>query len=49
MRGLLQYLAFVCDLEDSFGCHVDVVMDGIRDRDFLREIRKDEVVLYEAS
>ena len=49
MRGILQYLSFVYDLEDSFGCHVDVVMEGIRDQDFLQSIKKDEVVLYEAS
>ena len=36
------------DLEDAFGCHVDVVMDGIENVDFLRRIRQDEVVLYEA-
>lgn len=49
MRGLIQYFGFVYDLEDAFGCHVDVVMDGIEDRDFLNAIRQDEVVLYEAG
>ena len=49
MRGLLQYFSFVYDLEDAFGCHIDVVMDGIRDRAFLNGIKKDEVVLYEAA
>lgn len=48
MRGLIQYLGFVCDLEDAFGRHVDVVMDGIEDKGFLRRIQRDEVVLYEA-
>ena len=48
MRGLLQYMAFVLDLEDEFGCHVDVVMDEIDDKPFLERIKKDEVVLYEA-
>lgn len=46
MRGLIQYMSFVNDLEDAFGCHVDVVMDGIRDQEFLNTIKKDEVVLY---
>ena len=46
MRGLIQYMSFVNDLEDAFGCHVDVVMDGIRDQEFLNAIKKDEVVLY---
>ena len=49
MRGLLQYMGFVLDLEDAFGCHVDVVTDGIEDREFLNRIRKDEVLLYEAG
>ena len=48
MRGLIQYMGFVLDLEDEFGCHVDVVTDGIEDKDFLNTIKKDEVVLYEA-
>ena len=49
MRGLIRYMGFVYDLEDAFGCHVDVVMDGIEDKEFLQNIRKDEVILYEAS
>ena len=49
MRGLIQYFGFVYDLEDAFGCHVDVVMDGIEDKEFLQRIQNDEVVLYEAS
>ena len=49
MRGLFQYMGFVLDLEDEFGCHVDVVMDGIEDKEFLHTIKKDEVVLYEAQ
>ena len=49
IRGLLQYMGFVLDLEDVFGCHVDVVMDGIQDEAFLGRIKKDEVVLYEAN
>ena len=49
MRGLLQYMGFVLDLEDAFGCHVDVVTDGIEDQAFLNAIKRDEVILYEAS
>ena len=29
LRGLIQYMGLVLDLEDEFGCHVDVVTDGI--------------------
>ena len=49
IRGLIQYMGFVLDLEDAFGCHVDVVMDGIQDETFLNRIKRDEVVLYEAD
>ena len=49
MRGMLQYMGFVLDLEDVFGCHVDVVTDGIEDQEFLNRIKKDEVLLYEAG
>jgi len=49
LRGLFQYMGFVQELEDAFGCHVDVISDGINDTDFLNRIRKDEVLLYEAS
>ena len=49
IRGLLQYMGFVLELEDAFGCHVDVVMDGIDDEAFLERIKEDEVVLYEAK
>jgi len=49
MRGMLQYMGFVLDLEDAFGCHVDVVTDGIEDQEFLNRIKKDEVLLYEAG
>ena len=49
MRGLFQYMGFVLDLEDMFGCHVDVVTDGIEDKEFLKAIKKDEVILYEAG
>ena len=42
-------MGLVLDLEDEFGCHVDVVTDGIEDKDFLNHIKKDEVLLYEAE
>ena len=45
----IQYLGFVLDLEDEFKCHVDVVTTGISDKEFLAEIKQDEVLLYEES
>lgn len=46
IRGL-QYFGFVLDLEEIFQCHVDVVSIGISDKNFLSEIKNDEVLLYE--
>ena len=48
MKGVLSYCGMIADLEDAFHCHVDVVMkNAIRDQDFLAEIDRDEVKLYE--
>ena len=41
LRGskvFLLRLARLPDPKDCFGCHVDVVMDGIKDKAFLRQI-----------
>ena len=46
IRSLLQYYTFVNELEDAFGRHVDVVMEGSSDKDLLRAIAKDEVLLF---
>ena len=49
IRGLIQYYSFVNELEDAFGRHVDVVMEGSTDQDLLRAIARDGVTLYAAS
>jgi len=49
MRGMFAYFGLVYALEDELGCHVDVVMDGSSDKNFLAEIKKDEVKLYETE
>ena len=46
--SIFRYVAFVDDLEGSLGAHVDVITDTSEDEDFLREIKKDEVLLYES-
>ena len=43
----IEYLGFVLDLEEIFKCHVDVVMTGSSDKEFLSDIEEDEVLLYE--
>ena len=47
IRSYIPYFSFVFALEDELGCHVDVVMDGSSNKEFLTEIKKDEVLLYE--
>ena len=47
IKGLFQYFAFVNELEEALGCHVDVVTTGIEDKDFLKRIQRDRIVLYE--
>ena len=49
IRSLIQYYSFVNELEDAFGRHVDVVMDGSSDKELLRAIARDEVTLYAAN
>ena len=46
LRGYFAYFNFVNELEKIFNCHVDVIMDGIEDKDFLDRIDKDKKVLY---
>ena len=47
LESLIRYFMFVEKLEESLGCHVDVVTTGIRDVDFLRRIESEGVLLYE--
>ena len=48
MKGLLSYCGMIADLEDAFHCHVDLVIkNAIKDEQFLENIGKDEVKLYE--
>lgn len=41
------YFGFIDELEKEFKCHVDLVSGGIKDKNFLAEIKNDEVILYE--
>ena len=48
MTRLLSYCGMIADLEDVFHCHVDLIIkNAIKDKQFLQEIGKDEVKLYE--
>ena len=45
--GGFGYVGFIEELENIFKCRVDLVGAGISDKDFLAEIKSDEVILYE--
>lgn len=47
LKSLLQYFAFVDELENVLNCHVDVVTTGIEDKQFLSAIMQEGVLLYE--
>jgi hypothetical protein len=47
MRSLIQYFAFVQELEKILGCHVDVITTEIEDKDFLNQVLAERVLLYE--
>lgn len=46
LKGLFQYYSLINELEDSFQCHVDLITTGVGDKEFLKQIREDEVILY---
>ena len=51
-KGSIRGLAFaglLGDLEDALGTHVDLISTAGMDDDFLQEIQKDEVLLYESA
>ena len=47
LNSLLYYVAFINELEEVFGTHVDVVTDTSSDQNFISDISKDMVLLYE--
>lgn len=48
--SLFEHSSFILDLEDTFGCRVDVVvLSAIRNQDFYNEITKEGVQLYERN
>ena len=48
IKGLIEYCSMLNELESIFNCHVDLVeRDAIKDKDFLKNITNDEVIIYE--
>ncbi len=46
IRGL-EFASLLCDLEEAFGKHVDLISVRGANQDFLNEVKKDEVLIYE--
>ena len=46
IKGYFAYFDFVFDLEKIFKCHVDVIMNGIEDKEFLKHVQNEKKVLY---
>ena len=49
IQSTFDYIDFIYDLENEFGCHIDAVSVGIQNKKFLSEIQQDEVLIYEES
>ena len=49
LTGLFSYYSMVEELENALGCHVDLVLDGNRDLQFLERFAPEEVSLYAAQ
>ncbi len=49
IQSLFQLASFIEELEMAFGKNVDVITDTSNDTGFLEQIKKDEVVVYEAK
>ena len=47
LRSLIQYFSFVSDLEQSLGCHVDVVTTNAEDKEFVENIMREGIMIYE--
>ena len=47
LRGLIQYFALVNKLEEAFKCHIDLITMGISDKEFLKKVQKEALVIYE--
>lgn len=49
IRNLLDYFAFVSDLEDGLGKNIDVVTTTCNDREFVGRVMKEAVLIYESK
>lgn len=49
IQSLFQLASFIDELEKAFNANIDVITDTSNDTTFLEQIKKDEVVVYEAK
>ena len=42
----INYFSLLSDLEDAFNCEVDLITTGYSNKEFLNNIKKDEILLY---
>ena len=49
VHNLLDYFAFVSDLEDSFEKHVDVVTVTCNDKEFVEKVMKEAILIYDSK
>lgn len=49
IQSLFQLASFIDELEKAFGASIDVITDTSNDIEFLKQIKKDEVVVYESK
>lgn len=49
IQSLFQLASFIDELEEAFGAKIDVITDTSNNIEFLEQIRKDEVVVYESK
>lgn len=43
----IKYFSLLSDLESALDCKVDLITTGFSNKDFLNDIKKDEVLIYE--
>lgn len=43
----IKYFSLLEELENAFNCKIDLITTGFSNKEFLNNIRKDEVLLYE--
>ena len=46
---MFQLASFINELENAFGANIDVITDTSSNVEFLEQIKKDEVVVYESK